>query len=68
MNNSDLKEILDRNDEAFAAYHRAEEQLDYALEMNRSITRALRETRRARKNLAKAIHEGNQAALRMYNK
>lgn len=63
-----IKEILDKHDQAFAAFRRAEDQLDFALETNRSITKALREARRARNDLLKLMMEANRAALRIVNR
>lgn len=63
-----IKEILDKHDQAFAAFRRAEEQLDFALETNRSITKALRESRKARNEMIKLMQEANRAALRIVNR
>ena len=68
MDSIDLKDILDKHDQAFAAFRRAEDQLDFALESNRSITKALREARRARNDLLKLMMEANRAALRIANR
>lgn len=65
---SELDDIIDKQNQAFSAFRRAEDQLDFALETNRSITRALREARKARNQLIKLMLEANQSALRMKNK
>jgi hypothetical protein len=62
-----LKDLLDKHDESFNALRRAEDQLDFALESNRSITRALREARKARNQLIKSVMEANQLVLRAMN-
>lgn len=51
----DIKELLDNQDLLINAFHRSGEQLDLALEMNRSITKALRESRKARNQLLDSV-------------
>lgn len=65
--NKDLQDLLDKINEAFSAFRRAEDHLDYALETNRSITKALRESRKARNELIKLLIESNNLAKKMLN-
>lgn len=67
MDKQVMKELLDRHDEAFNALRRAEDQLDFALESNRSITKALREARKARNQLIESMMQANQLVLRSIN-
>lgn len=62
---NELDEILDKQNQAFSAFRRTEDQLDFALETNRSITKALREARRARNELIKLMMEANQLVMRL---